>query len=93
MGVANYSRFLSESITRVPGKQPGLREDEIYGVYLSWCLLNAEKPGSIKSLLAAMRQEGHTPEHHSGGRNHWPELSVTGPAVVDYILASQPSLV
>jgi len=93
MGVANYSRFLSECITRVPGKLPGLSEDEMYGVYLSWCLLNAEKPGSNKSLFAAIRQEGHTPQQHSDGRNRWPELSLTGPAVVDYILASQPSLV
>lgn len=93
MGVANYSRFLSECITRVPGKQPGLSEDDMYGVYLSWCLLNAEKPGSNKFLFAVMRQEGHTPQQHSDGRNRWPELSLTGPAVLDYILASQPSLV
>ena len=91
MGASNYPRFLSECITRVPEKQAGLHEDEMYGVYLSWCLLNAEKPGPTESLWAAMRQEGHV-QRNSAGRNVWPELSMTGPAAVDYILASQPSL-
>lgn len=91
MGASNCPRFLSECITHVPEKQAGLREDEMYGVYLSWCLLNAEKPGSAESLWEAMRQHGHV-QRHSAGRALWPELSMTGPAAVDYILASQPSL-
>lgn len=82
MSASNCRRFLSECIARVPGKQPGLGEEEIYGVYISWCLLNAEKPVSTKSLWAATRQEGHK-QRHNAGRNEWPELSTTGPAAVD----------
>lgn len=93
MNVRNCSRFVSECVTSVPGKEPGVSEDEMYGVYLSWCLLNAENPRSSESLWAAVRQEGHRLKHCLDGRNEWPELSLAGPAVVDYILASQPSLV
>lgn len=93
MNVRNCSRFVSECVTSVPGKEPGVREDDMYGVYLSWCLLNAENPLSSESLWAAVRQEGHMLKHCSDGRSEWPQLSLAGPAVVDYILASQPSLV
>jgi hypothetical protein len=92
MSGSNYRRFLSECIVSVPGKQPGLGEDDMYGLYLSWCLLNAEEPGSAVALSAAATQEGHT-QQHIGGRSEWRELSMTGPAAVDYILASQPSLI
>lgn len=91
MSASSYSRFLSECITRGPEKQPGIREDEMYGVYLSWCLLKAEEPGSAESLWAAVRQHGHR-QNLSAGRKEWPELSMAGPAAVDYILSSQPSL-
>lgn len=91
MSESNYARFLSECITRGPEKQPGIREDHLYGVYLSWCLLNAEESGSAESLWAALRQQGHR-QHLTAGRKEWPELSMAGPAAVDYILSSQPSL-
>jgi hypothetical protein len=91
MGVSNYSRFLSECVVPAPGRQPGLLEDEVYGVYVSWCLLNGEQPGAESSLSAAMEQRGHA--KHGGVRGRYAGLAVTGPAAVDYILASQPSLV
>ncbi|MDQ0731150.1 hypothetical protein [Arthrobacter sp. B1I2] len=92
MSGSNYRRFLSECIVSVPGKQPGLGEDDLYGLYLSWCVLNAEEPGSATALSAAAAQEGHT-QQDIGWRREWRELSMTGPAAVDYILASQPSLI
>lgn len=92
MSDQNCSRFLSECITCNPENQPGLREDEIYGVYLSWCLLNAETPRPEPSFWAAMNQHGHPHSGSAPGRRVWPGLATTGPAAIDYILSSQPSL-
>jgi hypothetical protein len=69
-----------------------LREDEMYGLYLSWCLLNAERPMTAESLTAAISRQGPVKPKVRGGQVVWPGLSMTGPAAVDYILASQPSL-
>lgn len=91
MSAPNHRQFLSECLVPVPAKQPGLSDDELYGLYLSWCLLNARKPGPTASLWAAVRQEGYL-QRDRGGRNEWPDLCMTGPAAVDYILASRPSL-
>jgi hypothetical protein len=93
MSVPNCTRFLAECITCDPGKQSGLCDDEMYGLYLSWCFLNGEKSCSDTSLWAAMRQQAHLKPHHEAGRRVWTGLSMTGPAAVDYILSSQPSLV
>ncbi|WP_258805058.1 hypothetical protein [Pseudarthrobacter sp. NS4] len=90
MSVMNYSRFLSECIVPAPGRQPGLPEDELYGVYVSWCFLNREQPGPDGALSAAMEQLGHT--RRGGSSSRYPGLAVTGPAALDYILSSQPSL-
>jgi hypothetical protein len=92
MSVPNYSRFLSDCFIQDPERQSGLPEDEIYGAYLSWCLLNGEKPGTNKSLWAEMRQQGHSPQQQAAGQYIWAGLTLTGPAAVDYILSSQPSL-
>lgn len=91
MSVPNYTRFLSECIIEDPDKQPGLLQDDIYGVYLSWCFLNGERPGSDAAFCAALEQRGYSQHGNNAGR--YPGLSMTGPAAVDYILASQPSLV
>jgi hypothetical protein len=93
MSVQNSVRFLSECIACAPGKQPGLSDDEVYGVYLSWCLLNAETPCSDGSLWAALSQQGYADTQDAPGRRVWPGLAMKGPAAVDYILSSQPSLV
>ncbi len=93
MSVPNCSRFLSESITRIEGEQQGLREDEVYGLYLSWCFLNAEEPIASASLWIAMRRQTRVEPYVRGGQLVWPGLSMTGPAAVDYILSSRPSLV
>jgi hypothetical protein len=93
MSVPNCTRFLSECITCVPGKQSGVREDEMYGLYLSWCFLNAETPCSDQSLWRAISEQGYHKLHGVAGQRIWPGLAMMGPAAVDYILASQPSLI
>lgn len=92
MSVPNYARFLSDCFLQDRERQPALREDDIYGVYVSWCLLNDQQPGPAKSLWAAMDQRGYMKQHRDTGRHEWPGLSMKGPAAVDYILTSQPSL-
>ncbi|MCQ6271081.1 hypothetical protein M8J71_11375 [Pseudarthrobacter sp. R1] len=92
MSVPNYARFLSDCFLQDRERQPALREDDIYGVYVSWCLLNGQQPGPVTSLWAAMDQRGYMKQHHDTGRHEWPGLSLKGPAAVDYILTSQPSL-
>ena len=92
MSVPNYARFLSDCFLQNREKQPALREDDIYGVYVSWCLLNGQQPGLATSLWAAMDQRGYRKQHRDTGKHEWPGLSLKGPAAVDYILSSQPSL-
>lgn len=92
MSVPNYTRFLSDCFFQDRERQPALREDDIYGVYVSWCLLNGQKPGPATSLWVAMDQRGYMNQHRETGRPEWPGLSLKGPAAVDYILTSQPSL-
>ena len=92
MSALNCTRFLSECITCNPDNQSGLREDEIYGVYLSWCFLNRETPCPEPSLWAAVDQHAHHDTGNHPGRRVWPGLATTGPAALDYILSSQPSL-
>lgn len=93
MSAHDYPRFLSECIIDAPDKQPGLREDEMYGLYLSWCLLNNKKPAPDHAFWEAMSARGHTKVFLDADRHHCPGLGMKGPAAVDYILASQPSIV
>ncbi|WP_190989121.1 hypothetical protein [Pseudarthrobacter sulfonivorans] len=61
--------------------------------YISWCLLNSEKPGSSAAFWAATKRRGYGAHHRRTGRYIWPGLAMTGPAAVDYILSNRPSLV
>lgn len=92
MTVPNHPRFLAECIISDPDQQPGLHEDDVYGVYLSWCFLNQEQPASDAAFWAAMSASGYN-RNRSEGRPVCPGLGMKGPAAVDYILASQPSIV
>ena len=88
-----YTRFLADSITVEPDDDAGLTEDEMYGLYVSWCLLNRLNPGASGVFWAAMAQRGHDQRRLDAGCYFRPGLAMTGPAALDYILASQPSLV
>lgn len=92
MSIEDYRRFLSECIIRDPDKDSGLRDDELYGVYLSWCALKGKQPGSDHAFWNAIKKAGHA-KNHADGQHVWPGITMTGPAAVDYILSSQPSLV
>ncbi|QNE13749.1 hypothetical protein [Pseudarthrobacter sp. NBSH8] len=88
-----YTRFLAECITVEADDASGLTEDKMYGVYVSWCFLNGLNPGAQRVFWAAMAQSGHHQRRLRAGRYFRPGLGMTGPAAVDYILSSQPSLV
>ena len=86
-----YPLFLADSIT--PGEpREGLTDDELYGLYTSWCLLRREPPASSLAFWAAMREGGIPDRCRIARRIIRPGLRMTGPAAADYILASQPSL-
>ena len=93
MSVPDHTRFMSECILHDPDQQSGLRDDDVYGLYLSWCFLNQEQPGPDHALRAAMKERGHIRRNRGSSSYIWPGLAMTGPAAVDYILSSQPSLV
>jgi hypothetical protein len=84
MTVSQFRRFLAEATTRDPDNTCALGEDQLYGLYISWCLLENRTPATEAEFRAAMR------EHHI----HLPArgLRGTGPAAKDYILASYPDL-
>lgn len=91
MTASPYSLFLSHTIASdQPGR--GLTDDELYGVYTSWCLLRRERPASSPAFWAAMREVGIPDRRRSVRGGVRPGLRMRGPAAADYILASQPSL-
>jgi hypothetical protein len=61
----------------------GLTQEELYGLYLSWCSLRGSTPAPGRTFRAGLRAEDIHPEHRSG---LCPGLAMTGPAACDYIL-------
>jgi hypothetical protein len=90
---SKYTRFLADCIRVEPENYFGLTEDEMYGVYVSWCLLNRIIPRPPAAFWTAMARSGHDQRRLDADRYFRPGLRMTGPAAVDYILSSQPSLV
>lgn len=91
METSNYAHFVQDCI-RDGGEDQGLTEDEMYGVYLSWCLLHRRTPAPCKSFWAAMSLLGLHKRRRINRRYIRPGLRMTGPAAVDYILANRPGL-
>ncbi|MGN8132743.1 hypothetical protein [Arthrobacter sp. RC1.1 241] len=93
METPDYARFVHECIAADAVDDHILSEDQFYGVYLSWCALQSQMPGPCESFWAAMSQLGIRERGANDDRCIRPGLRMTGPAALDYILASQPSLV
>ncbi|MET1088439.1 MAG: hypothetical protein ABWY04_15185, partial [Arthrobacter sp.] len=77
---SRYTRFLAECITADRGNDLGLKEDEMFGVYVSWCLLNRVNPGAPAAFWASVAQGGHNQRRLDAGRYVRPGLGMTGPA-------------
>lgn len=93
MSITSYSRFLSECIIHDASQQLGLRDDEVWGVFLSWCSVTGQQPGGEENFWEAMHNLGLGRTSSDDGGYICRGLTMTGPAAVDYILSSQPSLV
>lgn len=93
METPDYARFVQDCITADTLDDHMLTEDQLFGVYLSWCALLAQAPGACESFWAAMSRLGVHERRGNDHRHLRPGLRMTGPAALDYILTSQPSLV
>ena len=87
-----YRDFVRDCIAHDTTEDQGLTDDEIYGLYLSWCILHRQVPSSCKAFWTAMFSLGFQERRRSGRHFIRPGLRMTGPAAVDYILANRPSL-
>lgn len=85
MTANHFEDFLAEAVVqdREPGM--GLGRDELYGLYTSWCLIHKAQPQPPDALWEALEGHGISPDNNN--------LSMTGPAAGDYIVASAPPLV
>lgn len=81
----HFDDFLRESTNADPGSDRGLKFEELFGLYTSWCLLNGCPAKSAESLWTALRERNIVPSHNT--------LAMTGATAADYILASAPELV
>jgi hypothetical protein len=84
MTSTHFDRFLMEAVTTGRETDGGLGEDELYGLYTSWCLINQTQPETPQALWAALEEHRINPGDNG--------LAMTGPAATDYILASAPEL-
>lgn len=87
------ARFVQDCIAADTFDDYRLTEDQLFGVYLSWCALLGQNPGPCESFWAAMSRLGVHERRGNDRRYLRPGLRMKGPAALDYILASQPSLV
>lgn len=92
MTASDYAHFVKTCIAAEADLRDGLAEDEMYGVYISWCLLRDAQPQSSKAFWTAMKELGLGERRRVARRFIRPGLRATGPAAVDYILARRPAL-
>ena len=82
MTTSHFEQFLLDAT--VPDKTHcPLEPDCLYGLYTSWCLLHNITPVEDVAFRSAMERCGVKP-----GRSR---RRMTGPAAMDYILASYPA--
>jgi hypothetical protein len=93
METSDYARFIQDCVAAGTAEDHGLTDDQLYGVYVSWCGLDGQPAACCEAFRAAMAYFGLHAKLQNNRRNIWPGLRMTGPAALDYILTSRPSLV
>ena len=83
MAPSHFKDFLDQATVSDPNMDRALGPDPLYGLYVSWCLLQNADPRPNAIFRSAMRGCGVDVR---GSR-----LRMTGPAAADYIMASYPS--
>lgn len=81
---SHIDRFLAEATIEGSDDGTALHKDQLYGLYISWCLLQDAAPHPVSGFWAALKAHRITP-----GRS---KLRMAGPAATDYILATYPAL-
>lgn len=81
---SHFGRFLAEATTEGSDDGTALHKDQLYGLYISWCLLHDAAPHPVSGFWAALKARRIVP-----GRSR---LRMAGPAATDYILATYPAL-
>jgi hypothetical protein len=61
----------------------GLTQEELYGLYLSWCSLRGTPPAPARTFRAWLRAVNIQPDHRGG---LCAGLAMTGPTACDYIV-------
>lgn len=84
MATSHFEQFLLDA-TIPDGTHRPLEPDCLYGLYTSWCVLHNITPVEDIAFRTAMERCGVHP-----GRSR---RRMTGPAAMDYILASYPATV
>ena len=92
METPDYVHFIQDCLAPDNAEDYGLTEDEMYGLYLSWCHLQGRSPASCRSFWAAMSAHGLQTRRRSNRGYIRPGLRMSGPAALDYILANRPGL-
>jgi hypothetical protein len=88
----SFGCFIRDCIEIDPTADYGLTGDQLYGVYVSWCHLRLQTPQPCDSFWDALWVLLPRGERGAHDPACWPGLRMTGPAAVDYILASRPAL-
>jgi hypothetical protein len=84
MAASHFEQFLDESTVPEFDTDCPLTSDALYGLYISWCLLQDLEPAQDVTFRAGMYQ--------CSVDVHDTRLRMTGPAAADYILASCSSM-
>jgi hypothetical protein len=83
MAASHFSQFLAEATVPEFDTDCPMSADCLYGLYVSWCLLNHLEAKPDVTFRAAM--------HRAGVDLNDTRLRMVGPAAADYILSSYPA--
>jgi len=83
MATSHFQKFLTESTVAESDTDCPLTADCLYGLYISWCILQGLDPKPDATFRAAMVRCGVDVDQS--------RLRMVGPAAADYILSSYPA--